>query len=274
MPKALTALFGSGLIALCLFVSYPRLIYGSVLIRMEYLILAYMAVRFLAAGISEVSYAASRRSLNSTSQRLNKLQKQVSHDIPQEIDSFADSLKQYCRNIAAGQSSKLDDGRTTNLQSVSDQVAFLTLEGSKIQSPLNRYLYNGRKLVWLTIACAAALYMANGMIPLRHFLDEVPVKGTEDSQLTEPAAIEGTGTENPAVENSVPEEMYYIINVDSGNVRKEPSMRSEVVGAFPKGTRLMFLNAAQDDGEGRTWLNIRTPEGQDGWVSNNIVVEE
>lgn len=90
----------------------------------------------------------------------------------------------------------------------------------------------------------------------------IPPTETATPQAGTPTATSPTETATPAAtETRAPNAT--LVTADALNVRRGPCIVYSVITAVPRGTSLAVLD--QDLGGG--WLNVRLPDGTEGWVS-------
>ncbi|RDU37584.1 N-acetylmuramoyl-L-alanine amidase [Neobacillus piezotolerans] len=123
---------------------------------------------------------------------------------------------------------------------------------------------------------AAASYTVNAYLS---FNAKVPVLATFTSPSGEIwLRVQAT----PAVAGWIPSsfvstaqalDMPLYVSVDSANVRNGPSMDSDVMEAYPKGTKLTALEQ-QADADGDVWYKVLTPSNQNLWVHESVVSQQ
>ncbi|AKL95681.1 Ig-like domain-containing bacterial surface protein [Clostridium aceticum] len=64
---------------------------------------------------------------------------------------------------------------------------------------------------------------------------------------------------------------YITVDAEYANIRTGPGRHYEVLQVVPYSTFLEFLGEDIEESTGETWYSVRTQEGEEGWIHNNIV---
>lgn len=66
---------------------------------------------------------------------------------------------------------------------------------------------------------------------------------------------------------------YFTITKEYANVRVAPSLQEEIAGIVSQSVDLQYLNEEQTDADGRVWFLVTFADGEEGWISSEIIEE-
>jgi hypothetical protein len=165
-------------------------------------------------------------------------------------------------------------------------AAALEMDGLQYQAPrgssfLMQVLHGMEGTDWLMLLAVATTIAVAVILGL--FSTRLPTSAEEDLVAPTPtlAALESILAASPlpptvaptaiASPTSVPRAQTL---VDTGGgramLRSAPGLKANIVERVANGTTVTDLGA-QTTGEGRTWRQVRTPGGNEGWIATNLL---
>lgn len=289
--KAIIALSASAFLFWLLYINIDR--FPSVIAGFEregfvyiYYVLAvlfgYKAIRLLFGGFSEFIHGLRRFLLKASRAKLRKMTGRIENFIA-DIEIRANRISSYADALLTGVEPVKPKIVKFSTDDILKSVNRLKNKGINIKVPSNRYMTSRYKWISILILCMFAygvhFELHNGLDGLNEiakntFGVDLSAKIAQLEQIAGGEAIEeNISIQTPAHPATMTEEalIKYEVLVDAANVRAQPDIDGEWIATFPRGSFLICLNQASQDAEGRTWLNIQTPQGESGWISSRLV---
>lgn len=289
--KAVFALTASFFLFWLIYVSFgrfPTMVAGFEHAWLEYIyyilavLFGYKALRLLFGGLREFIYDLRRFLLKTSRAKLRKMTGRIENYIA-DIEIRANKIKSYADALISGSEAVKPEILKYSTDDILKNLNRMKSKKINIKVPSNRYMAARYKWLNIIILCMFAYGVHHnvhyGFDGLNEFAKntfgvDLSAKIAQIEQMADGEATqENINIPAPAQPAAISEEavIKFEVLVDAANVRGQPDIDGEWIATFPRGTLLICLNQKSQDAEGRTWLNIKTPQGEPGWISSRLV---
>jgi len=289
--KAIIALSASVFLIWLLYINFVR--FPSMIAGFEYawlesfyyvlaVLIGYKAIRLLFGGVSEFIHGLRRFLLKASKAKLQKMTERIQNYVA-DIEIRVNRISSYTDALLSGLEPVKPEILRFTTNDILKKVNSMKGKGINIKVPSNRYMASRYKWLNIMILCVFVygvhFELSYGIDGLNEFAKntfgvDLSAKIAQIEQMAGGEATqENISMPTPVQPAAIPEEaaIKFEVLVESANVRGQPEIDGDWIATFPMGTLLICLNQASQDAEGRTWLNIKTPEGESGWISSRLV---